>query len=294
MIGVQLCKLSERGDEYMDDFIINEYKNSRKKPQKGKSHALDKKRKASVLEIFEQSGGLIGPDEISEILEIDKRKVREYLGKTRIKQYETLINGDNLPQKPKRKHRRKQKVDKVDLIVAERNAKIYELSGQGLNLDEVAGKMELSPEYLKEIYLSLGLSIYTDEQLESMRMQGQAVPEKSETIGQVSISTKDQDKKPEESESIGKQEKDKTDHIVSKPKEVSTYQDIGKMLRGFIKVGDIGSTITYGEYFMNNADFLSETERDNLYVLLELIKSKAIYHGSMKTDGEVADEGEAR
>lgn len=75
---------------------------------------------------------------------------------------------------------------------------------------------------------------------------------------------------------------------------ITSYGDIGKMIKGFIAEGRIEDAIKYGKYFMNNSDFLTKIEKDNLFVLIEYMKSIKTQHFQPRCMREISDEEEMR
>ena len=298
----------------MDNFIIDEFENSKPPRKKKNNHSLEEKRRNSIITIFEQSGGLIGPDEIADALDIDVELVKTILGVKRIEQYEILV-GKKKPSEPKRSHRKK--VDpveenerrKMERIIAERNMKIFELSAQGMTLDQVHERTGIRKDQLREIYMSLGLNIYTKEEIEAMRKQNTVpAPETNKkSIGKEAGEGKADDKRKKGTKEL--QEGKKTDsedvnqngekanqeqEFEELKAKITNFGDIGKLIKGFVAEGRIDDAIKYGQYFMNNLDSLTIAEKDKLFVLLEYMKSIKTRPVPPRHTGEISDDGETR
>ena len=331
----------------MDKFIKDEFENSKppRKEEGKKQHSLEGKRRKSIITIFEQSDGLIGPEEIADALDIDLKLVKRILGVRRIEQYEILV-GKKKPTIPKRDRRKKanpseeKEEEKLDRIIIERNKEIFELSTQGMSLVGIHEKTGISIDLLKQIYMSLGLNIYTDEEIEEMRRQAESVSQNPKTViapetteksasgvkGEIKADSKKMDraidlqeggKTKEYGESrvqeevdsekvsskgdVDEQEngeegnsKNKEQELEELKAKITSYGDIGKMIKGFIAEGRIEDAIKYGKYFMNNSDFLTKIEKDNLFVLIEYMKSIKTQHFQPRCMGEISDEEEMR
>ena len=175
----------------MENYIIKEFmdsKSERESRRKHKRNDMHSRRRARVIEIFEQANGFIGPEEIADALDIDIEKVKGYLGKTRIERYERLKAGEDIEDSEK-ENRVKSKVDKasdtavkqserltpnrVKKLADERNSRIIAMHAEGLSIEEIAKKEMLTPDQAKEIFLSLGLSIYTQEEILEMRRKAE-------------------------------------------------------------------------------------------------------------------------
>lgn len=328
----------------MYNFIIDEFENSKppRKEEGKKQHSLEGKRRKSIITIFEQSGGLIGPEEIADALDIDLELVKRILGVRRIEQYEILV-GKKKPTIPKRDRRKKvnpseeKEEEKLDRIIIERNKEIFELSTQGMSLAEIHERTGMSIDLLKEIYMSLGLNIYTDEEIEEMRRQAESVSQNPKTViapetteksasgvkGEIKADSKKMERAAIDLQEGGKTEeygerevdsekvsskgdvdeqengeegnsKSKEQELEELKAKITSYGDIGKMIKGFIAEGRIEDAIKYGKYFMNNSDFLTKIEKDNLFVLIEYMKSIKTQHFQPRCMREISDEEEMR
>ena len=336
----------------MEHYIINDFMESQesKRPKKERpSDKIEKNRRRHVVTIFEQSGGLIGPEEIAEALDIDLKKVIEYLGKTRIQQYERNLKVDESEEqeaiegqeeKPKKGPKAKQEKQsgkgtgekltqrKVSQLVDERNAQIIELADLGYSKEKIARIVKLTPNQLKEIFFSLGLSIYSEEELEEMRIQDELKRERQATtkkdiassqsqngtssleekqpekpVGTERKSGRDTDKRKtgqegEEKKAVDRQKKrnpkKESEKLEEAKQSVKSFEDLRKLMRQAIEDRRIGNAIKLGEYFIENGDFLTKKEKENLIILVDYIRAKRFSLGRRPQAGEISDDGESR
>lgn len=278
----------------MDNYIINEFMNldSQREPKKAViKNDADSRRRAKAIEIFEQSNGFIGPEEIADILEIDIKRVEGYLGKTRIQRYERIKAGEDIVVGDKKQTKGKKSrtpqvsntsVDKaekltqgkVKKLAIERNFRIIAMHEEGLSMEEIASKEKLTPDQLKEIFLALGLSIYTREEL--LEMQRQEAEER---------------KSREEAERLERTRKRKREWIRNKrarireEKErqrrkqegaeqeavIRNYSDIRRKMRELISQRNSKGAIEFAERYLDDPNFLTKEERSELLILVKYI-----------------------
>ena len=146
---------------------------------------------------------------------------------------------------------------------------------EGLSMEEIASKEKLTPDQLKEIFLALGLSIYTREEL--LEMQRQEAEER---------------KSREEAERLERTRKRKREWIrnkrarIRKEKErqrrkqegaeqeavIRNYSDIRRKMRELISQRNSKGAIEFAERYLDDPNFLTKEEKSELFMLIEYIK----------------------
>lgn len=299
----------------MDNYIINEFidlNNQRKQKGKPKRKSIDSKRKARVIEIFEQSNGLIGPDEIADILDLDIEKVREYLGKIRIGKYERLmsepsgIDSEEGARTKKRKARTsgntanksdKLTPSKVRKLTSERNARIMAWHADGLSMEEIARKENLTSDQVKEIFLSLGLSLYTPEQILKMRRQEEEERKSKEEAERLERKRKRKRELARNRRARIKEEKERQEREQEETEQeyvISDYRDVKRKMRELIGQRNSKGAIEFAERYLDDPDFLTKEERSELFMLIEYIKEVRRSYQEQQRSDENAENHEGR
>lgn len=281
----------------MEDYIIKEFEdlNAKRKPRRTRKNDVESKRRARVIEIFEQSNGFIGPQEIADTLDIDIKKVEGYLGKIRIQLYERLKAGDNIvSDKRERKgiSRVAQVSDtpvaksekltprKVNRLTNERNARIMNMNAEGLSIEEIASKEMLTLDQAKEIFLSLGLSLYTNEELSEMRKQEAEERKSREETERLERKRKKQRELVRNKRARIREEKEKQKQRREQKREqkrveheevIRNYRDIKRKMRELINQRNSKGAIEFAERYIKNPEFLTEEERSELLILIKYI-----------------------
>ena len=290
----------------MDNYIIKEYidSNSERKTKKRTiRNDVDSRRRARVIEIFEQANGFIGPEEIAEALDIDLKKIEGYLGKTRIQMYERLKAGEDIAaddeEETKVKRRRLQVSDtpveqskkltpsRVKKLTNERNQRIIAMHLDGLSIEEIARKEMLTPDQAKEIFLSLGLSLYTREELLEMQKQEAEERKSREDAERLERKRKRQRdwvrKKRARIRAKKQEEKDKQRRADEEEEErkreeetgvvlIRNFEDLKRAMRLLLKQGKSKQAIELGEHFLEEEDILSGEEKAKLFLSIEELK----------------------
>ena len=279
----------------MDNYIIKEYMDSnseRKLKRKVRRHDVDSKRRASVIEIFEQSNGLIGPEEIADALDIDLKLVKSYLGKTRIQRYERLRAGEDIvddEKETKVKHEKPQVSDtpvgqskkltprRVEKLADERNARIMAMHAEGLSIEEIAKKEKLTQDQAKEIFLSLGLSLYTREELLEMRKREEEERKSREEAERLERKRSRQRRWIRNKRARIKAEKQRQEEENKREEAtgvvlIRNFEDLKRAMRLLLQQGKSKQAIELGEHFLEEDDILSGEEKSKLFLSIEELR----------------------
>ena len=274
----------------MENYIIKEFMDSKSEIESRRKHKrndIDSRRRARVIEIFEQANGFIGPEEIADVLDIAIEKVKRYLGKTRIERYERLKAGEDIEDSEK-ENREKSKADKasdvavkqpekltanrVKKLADERNARIIAMHADGLSIEEIAKKEMLTPDQAKEIFLSLGLSIYTQEEILEMRKKAEEErknreeAERLERLERKRKRQRDWVRKKRARIRAKKQEEETGDVLIR------NFEDLKRAMRILLKQGKSKQAIELGEHFLDDENILSREEKSSLFLSIEELK----------------------
>lgn len=271
----------------MENYIIKEFMDSKSEIESRRKHKrndIDSRRRARVIEIFEQANGFIGPEEIADVLDIAIEKVKRYLGKTRIERYERLKAGEDIEDSEK-ENREKSKADKasdvavkqpekltanrVKKLADERNARIIAMHANGLSIEEIAKKEMLTPDQAKEIFLSLGLSIYTQEEILEMRKKAEEERknrEEAERLERKRKRQRDWVRKKRARIRAKKQEEETGDVLIR------NFEDLKRAMRILLKQGKSKQAIELGEHFLDDENILSREEKSSLFLSIEELK----------------------
>lgn len=278
----------------MENYIIKEFMDSnseRNSKRKLKRNDIDSRRRARVIEIFEQANGFIGPEEIADALDIDIEKVKGYLGKTRIERYERLKAGEDI-EGSEEENAGKSKVDKVSNVTvkqperltanrvkklaAERNSRIIAMHAEGLSIEEIAERERLTPDQAKEIFLSLGLSIYTEEEILEMRRKDEEERknreeaerlERKRSRQRIWIRQKRARIKAEKQRQEERNKEEETGVVL-----IRNFEDLKRAMRLLLKQGKSKQAIELGEHFLDDENVLSGKEKSSLFLSLEELK----------------------
>ena len=271
----------------MENYIIKEFMDSKSEIESRRKHKrdnMDSRRRARVIEMFEQANGFIGPEEIADALDIDIEKVKRYLGKTRIERYERIKAGKDIEDSEK-ENREKSKADKasdvavkqpekltanrVKKLADERNARIIAMHADGLSIEEIAKKEMLTPDQAKEIFLSLGLSIYTQEEILEMRKKAEEERknrEEAERLERKRKRQRDWVRKKRARIRAKKQEEETGDVLIR------NFEDLKRAMRILLKQGKSKQAIELGEHFLDDENILSREEKSSLFLSIEELK----------------------
>ena len=223
---------------------------------KSKKESEINARKEKVARLYNEGKST---KEIAEELKVDVSTVRSYirdLKKAGIIVDDEQQNGEDNGSKMTKKM--------VNTLVGERNEKIKKLYEEGLTMAEVAKRVNLTLSQAKEIYLSLGLSIYTEEELERMRRQEEE-----------RVRRKEKRKRKKQEEEQAKKVAEESRQAKNDEQEgpvLSSLVDIARKVKGYIKNGELEEAEKLSESYMG-ADFLREEDKDKLNKLVDLIKS---------------------
>lgn len=274
----------------MDNYFINDYMEGQLKISSRERKAIQKRRERAI-DLFEKG---IGVEEIAEILEVTENTVRKYLGKRRLEGEEELEESESIESEkmPKSKSESAQKVvnddeehpkaksgkltfKMVDKLTDERNELIKQLHGEGLTLAEVAKRVNLTLDQAKEIYLTLGLSIYTSKELRNMREE-EAKREEEERKEKAKERRRKRDRERRERIKAEKEKQEEASEEAENEDEneekIESFHDIKKAMGKLIREGHSKKAIDLGEYYIDHADFISDEERSKLFAMVDFIK----------------------
>lgn len=278
----------------MENYIIKEFMDSnseRKSEKKPKRNNIDYIRRKKVIEVFEQANGFMGPEEIADALDIDIEKVKGYLGKTRIERYERLKSGEDI-ENSEEENRGKSKSDKVSDVTVkqperltanrvkkladERNSRIIAMHAEGLSIEEIASKERLTLDQAKEIFLSLGLSIYTQEEILEMRRKAEEERKNREEAERLErkrsrqrtwIREKRAKIKAEKQRQEAERKEEETGVVL-----IRNFEDLKRAMRLLLKQGKSKQAIELGEHFLDDENILSGEEKSSLFLSIEELK----------------------
>ena len=301
----------------MENYIIREFmdsKSDKKSKRETRSKSIDSRRRATVIELFEQSNGFIGPEEIANLLDIDLAKVERYLGKRRIQRYERLKLGEDI-QESKKENKGKSRVtrvsgvspeqserltpNRVKKITDERNSRIIAMHEQGLSIDDIASKERLTPDQAREIFLSLGLSIYTQQELLEMKSKAEKARKNREEAERLERKRSRQSRWIREKRARIKAEKQRQEERKREEETgvflVRDFEDLKRAIRILLKQGKSKRAIELGEYFLRKDDVLSSEEKSKLFLSIEELKDiKKAYQRRERRETQAQKNGEER
>lgn len=301
----------------MENYIIREFmdsKSDKKSKRETRSKSIDSRRRATVIELFEQSNGFIGPEEIANLLDIDLAKVERYLGKRRIQRYERLKLGEDI-QESEKENKGKSRVtrvsgvspeqserltpNRVKKITDERNSRIIAMHEQGLSIDDIASKERLTPDQAREIFLSLGLSIYTQQELLEMKSKAEKARKNREEAERLERKRSRQSRWIREKRARIKAEKQRQEERKREEETgvflVRDFEDLKRAIRILLKQGKSKRAIELGEYFLRKDDVLSSEEKSKLFLSIEELKDiKKAYQRRERRETQAQKNGEER
>lgn len=272
----------------MDNYIIQGYIDSQKS-YVSKATLADQRRRKRAIDLYVNKK--IGIEEIALILEVSTSKVKEYLGKRRLEQVEPESEEKANPREGRESSKKEKdeigSINKgkkltesmVNRLISERNERIKAWYAEGLAIEEVAKRENLKLDQAKEIYNSLGLSIYTQEQIREMRKQeAERKKEEKKKMAKERKRKKDKERRAKIKASKQKQEKIKEakDSETKKTanEEVSSFEDIKRKMLELIRQRNSRKAVEVANYYLENADFLSNEEKEKLFLMVEFIEVK--------------------
>lgn len=266
----------------MDNYITYEFLKKLGKASKNEKQELRRKK---AIEIFESEKGKIIPSKIAEILGISESQVIRYLGKTRLEKYG--YKNFNASVKSKRSSEtsrtvrdsgQKLTLTRVSKLVSDRNRRIKALYDSGLPIEEVAEEEHISLEQAKEIYMALGLSIYS---LSELRKIQDDIDEKDKAIRQEK-SRKRRNRKRREKRAEQRRKKQQEEKNSERKRQfeettgiaiINNFNELLVEMKKLLQQGKSRLAIELGESFLYDETILTPEERKKLAVLLNELKS---------------------
>lgn len=270
--------LSE-GRKIMDEYLLNK-----------KNITREQRRKARAIDLLSKG---IGVEEIAEIMEVSEKTVREYLGKQRIEEFERSIMGEaqeeaeeevsEIKAKPEEEKAKKENSEeqedhglkltesRVEELTSERNDKIIKMYNEGVSIQEIAKKEGMTVNQVKECYLSLGLSVYTKEEIEEMKKE-EAKRKARETRKRRQAQKKEEERRKLEQEKEKEKEEEKKGEEEKQEDDVTSYQYIRKRMGELVREGKSKAAIDFGNTCLENESLLTGEERSRLFMLIEYIE----------------------
>ena len=252
----------------MDEYITDEF--LKKLDEASKDERKELRRKIAI-EIFEGEKGEISPKEISKLLGISENQVIRYLGMKRLENYKKTIGIPISSEKIRRVNieigipKGRLTDSKVDRLVLARNERIKTLSDSGLSVEEVAEIEHLTISQAKEIYMSLGLPIYTLSELKNIKK----VRKEKERAERKVASRKRRNRRRREKRT-GERQKGKVE--IDKKPEINSFKDLIEKMRELLQQGKSGLAINLGRSF-SNSTILTPEEREKLDSSLKELES---------------------
>lgn len=252
----------------MDEYITDEFLKKLDEASKDERKELRRKK---AIEIFEGEKGEISPKEISKLLGISENQVIRYLGMKRLENYKKTIGIPISSEKIIRVNieigipKGRLTDSKVDRLVLARNKRIKTLSDSGLSIEEVAEIEHLTISQAKEIYMSLGLPIYTLSELKNI----EKVRKEKERAERKVASRKRRNRRRREKRT-GERQKGKVE--IDKKPEINSFKDLIEKMRELLQQGKSGLAINLGRSF-SNSTILTPEEREKLDSSLKELES---------------------
>ena len=245
-----------------------------------------RRKRQEVIELFE-SDMYSSVDEIAEMAGIAKKSVRNYLGKRRLATIKDNGSEDSEQEEEKSKNGVLTS-EKVDKIVSERNARIRQLYDDGVSITEVARREHLTMDQAKEIYYSLGLSIYTEQELEQIEEMREAKRKAERKEAQ--RRRKRELERKRRARIRAEKEREKEEEKIPE----QSFRGIVKKMQEYVRQRNSKAAIEYAESVINDADFLTKKEKDELFIIVQYIKSKRRAHEIDKSKYSKTHDGEDR
>lgn len=259
----------------MENYFIGDYiKSVSGEKEKGKRKREILRKKA--LELWDKD---ISASEIALILELSEEQLKEVLGIQRIERgHKSRV----MPSERKLTPRR------VNSLANSRDKQIIELS-KTMNMARVAQTLNISLELIKELYLALGLPIYTQEELRKMEeaKKERDIKDKEEKPKENKAKT---EKNEEKGNDLGKVENDvKQPEVQEEVVEVdiNDFEDVKRKIHEYIGRKDIKTAIGIAKRAMEQGDLIDKEKRKlkELVDLVESIERRQIYRRSTTDDG---------
>ena len=264
----------------MDKYITDKFLKMLDEASKDEKKALRRKK---AIEIFEGEKGKLLPNKIAEMLGISETQVMRYLGETRIKKYKNLENVTVPKRRVKASKTERQSsqiltLTRVSKLVSDRNKRIKALYDSGLSIEEVAEKEHISLEQAKEIYMTLGLPIYSLSELrkiqddldERNRVDRQEKSRRRKNRKRREKRVEERRKKQQEelNSERKKQFEEKTGITI-----INNFNELLAEMRKLLQQGKSKSAIKLGENFLYDETILTPEERRKLAISLNELKS---------------------
>ncbi len=253
----------------MEKYITSEFFRSIDRAPKNERESLRRKK---VIEIFEGEDGRISPKEIAGVLDTTEAQVKRFLGKTRLKNYKGP-SGIIIPSK----NGKLLTFAKVREIVSDRNERIKYLHNSGLSIEEVAEKEQLSLAQIKEIYISLGLPIYSLSELRKIKKDA----DENDKITRKEQRRKRRNRKRREERARQRRIRQEEQQLSERRKEfreatgialISNFKDLIREMKTLLQQRKSKQAIELGDRFLNDGTILTNEERENLAILLSTLK----------------------
>lgn len=253
----------------MEKYITSEFFRSIDRAPKNERESLRRKK---VIEIFEGEDGRISPKEIAGVLDTTEAQVKRFLGKTRLKNYKGP-SGIIIPSK----NGKLLTSAKVREIVSDRNERIKYLHNSGLSIEEVAEKEQLSLAQIKEIYISLGLPIYSLSELRKIKKDA----DENDKITRKEQRRKRRNRKRREERARQRRIRQEEQQLSERRKEfreatgialISNFKDLIREMKTLLQQRKSKQAIELGDRFLNDGTILTNEERENLAILLSTLK----------------------
>lgn len=258
----------------MDSYLIEDLKGSKREDSAERKNRINRQRRDRIIEIFEQANGYIGPKEISEALDISEDMVRRFLGKERVERYENILAG-KIPEQPKGQNL---SLKRANSLADERSKRILDWHEHGYSAEKIAQEEKLTPDQVREIFFSLGLNPYSQEEILAMEERDAEAKAKHEEWER-----RRQARKNREQEEIEKRKKAKEEQAIRQLEDetgvvyIKSYDDLIRAIKGLISRGQSSQAINLGESFLTD-DMLSDVEKERLRISLkELREIKEAY-----------------
>ena len=252
----------------MDSYLIEDLKGSKREDSAERKNRINRQRRDRIIEIFEQANGYIGPKEISEALDISEDMVRRFLGKERVERYENILAG-KIPEQPKGQNL---SLKRANSLADERSKRILDWHEHGYSAEKIAQEEKLTPDQVREIFFSLGLNPYSQEEILAMEERDAEAKAKHEEWER-----RRQARKNREQEEIEKRKKAKEEQAIRQLEDetgivyIKTCDDLIRAMRGLISKGQSSQAINLGESFLTD-DMLSDVEKERLRISLKELR----------------------
>ncbi len=268
----------------MDQYLLDEYK----KRKNNRENMAEKAKRNRAIKLFEE--GLRDIGVIAEALETTEKTIISYLGKTRIDICQGIIEetpeevqvtkkdgkreGASKPknnvQKPKRFTERD-----AENYSKDRDLRIKMYHNDGLSVEEIANKLRMTENQVKERLIAMGL-LYNSSEIREMRERAR----KKENTSIVQKSKNEREEHmPEQTEKPSTTSENNENKATQRDGEgeFRSFDELIEAIHRLIKDRRSKNAMILAREYSRHADFLSDEEREKLTKMantIELLRAR--------------------